>query len=399
VIDDKRPVDLTRQTSRWLEIDLSAVSHNAAAIRDLIGPHVAFYASLKADAYGYGMEAIGRAALAGGADALAVGSPSDALRLRSLGFSVPMLVYHAGVPEPQVLRALADQSVTLTVVDDATVSAYASLAPVRLGVFLKVDVGLLRLGCAPEEALRLLRRIADEPRLQLDGLYTHLDAPDEVPDGYLRWQLDRFETLVHDARAAGLSIPIAMAASSGVLTRETGSTFDGVDPGRLLYGLGPPTTLPGTASFLPVLVALKTRLVQVKVLSPRDRFPDMGPFRWHAAMRIGVVPMGRWHGLDRATTERMLVRGRSVPLVGGASIEHCRLDLSDVPDAEAGDEVVVIGRQGDAEITTQDVAIATHGVAPLDITLAVGGRVERVYSEMVAGDRPASPARVNARAT
>ena len=370
---------LASGVQRSLEIDLSAVVHNVGIIRDIVGPVPRIYASLKADAYGYGLLEIASAAVSAGANALAVGSGEDALRLRDAGVSVPLLVYFEGVPGAPTVRALTERKVAVTVVDGASATEFAARCSDTLEVFVKIDVGLQRLGCQPEEALSLITRVARDARLRLGGVYTHLDTPDDPPPGYLRWQLKRFAHAVQVARAAGLRIPIAMAASSGVLTREAGAVFDAVDPGRLLYGLGPSSALPGLRPFRQALVSLKSRLVQVKPLLFREKFADTGPFTWRPGMRVGVLPMGRWHGLDRASAGQVLVRGCAVPLLGGVSIEHCRVDLTAVPDAAPGDEVVIIGRQGDECISLAEVTAATGAISPLDVTLAMGGRVERLY--------------------
>jgi alanine racemase len=373
---------------RWLEIDLGAVAHNTRAIRNLIGPVPRFYASLKADGYGHGLEAIARTAVVSGADAIAVGGPEDALRIRAIGLTEPVLAYHAGVPSRDVVRELEREKISVTVVDEASAKAYAAGAQGSLGVFVKVDAGLHRMGVVPDKALDLVDVVNRQPRLRLEGIYTHMHAPGDASIEYLRWQFRRFTVVVERARAAGLPIETAMAASSGVLVHGAEMVLDAVEPGRLLYGLGITDASRQVLPLRPAFVALKTRLVQVKPVRQRDDYVDVAPFRIGPDMRIGVVPMGRWHGLDRATTGSVLVRGRHAPVLGPISIEHCRLDLTGIPDAAVGDEVVVIGTQGSETITLEDVAAATHAIATLDVTLATGARVARIY---IGGEAEAGP--------
>jgi alanine racemase len=375
-----RSVALAEPTAvRWLEIDLEAVAHNVRLIRRCIGPAPRFYASLKADAYGFGLEAIARTALRAGADAVAVGNPDDGLQLRGHGVEVPILVYHSGIPDMARIRSLEQDGIAVTVVDRAGVEGYASGATHAVDVFVKVDVGLHRLGASPEEALDLLAQVNREPRLRLRGLYTHLHAPDGAPKPYVASQFDLFVSIVEQARAAGLPVETAMAASSGVLVHGPGMVLDAVDPGRALYGLGPRNTPDSVQSTRPALRALKTRLVQVRTVPTRSVQGDLAPFPMSRETRIGVIPMGRWHGLDRASSGFVLVRGQRIPLLGTVSIEHCRLDLTGVPDASPGDEVVVIGTQGGESITLDEVGEATRWIAPVDVTLATGGRVDRTY--------------------
>jgi alanine racemase len=300
------------------------------------------------------------------------------VRIRALGVEAPILVYHSGIPDRDRIRALERDGITVTVVDRASAEGYADGAAHGIDVFVKVDAGLHRLGADPIAALDLLAHVDRTPRLRLRGIYTHLHAPDDAPEPYIAWQYATFMSVVERARSAGLPVETAMAASSGVLVHGGGMVLDAVDPGRLLYGLGPGRSV-GGAWPRPALAALKTRLIQVRVVPTRSLHAGLGPFPLVRDTRVGVIPMGRWHGLDRATSCLVLVRGRKVPLLGTISIEHCRLDLTGLPEAESGDEVVVIGIQGDQSITLDEVSVATGGTAPLDVMLATGGRVERRY--------------------
>jgi alanine racemase len=348
-------------------------------IRRCIGPAPRFYASLKADAYGFGIEAIATTVLWAGADAIAVGGPEDALAIRRLGVEVPILLYHSGIPDRDRIRSLERAGVTVTVVDSASAEGYARGASRGIDVFVKVDAGLHRLGTTPEAAFDLLDRVSREPRLRLRGVYTHLDAPDNAEEPYLAWQYGAFVAIVERARAAGLPVETALAASSGVLVHGAAMVLDAVDPGRLLYGLGARGRSVAGQLLRPALSALKTQIIQVRTVPARTVFADLAPFPLRRDTLVGVIPMGRWHGLDRATSGFALVRGRKVPLLGTISIEHCRLDLTGVPEAEAGDEVVVIGTQGHESIALEEVGTATRWISPLDVMLASGGRVDRRY--------------------
>jgi alanine racemase len=153
--------------------------------------------------------------------------------------------------------------------------------------------------------------------------------------------------------------------------------LNAVDPGRMLYGI----TFPGETSpvpLAPTFRALTSRVIALKELVPRERFAERAPFPVTAPMRLGVIPMGLADGLKWLHTGRVLVRGRSVPIVSGPNLEHTRIDLTQVPDAQVGDEVVIIGRQGDDEITLAEVA-KQHGLGLHHVATTVGPRVTRVY--------------------
>jgi alanine racemase len=153
--------------------------------------------------------------------------------------------------------------------------------------------------------------------------------------------------------------------------------FNAVDPGRMLYGIALEGDGPRAAPLRPVLRALKSRLVEAKEIHPRERFAAQAPFPVVAPMRFGVIPLGAADGLGQLHAGRVLVRGRSAAVLGSPSLEHTRIDLSLVPEARVGDEVVVIGRQGDRKIPPAEVA-ARHRLQPHQLAPLLGPRVERV---------------------
>jgi alanine racemase len=145
----------------------------------------------------------------------------------------------------------------------------------------------------------------------------------------------------------------------------------------MLYGCSP-QDLAEPVGLRPAFRALKTRLIEAKDLTPRERFAEAAPFPIRRPMRLGVIPIGTGDGFHRLHAGRVLVRGRSVPILARPSLEHTRIDLTTVPDAAVGDEVVLIGRQGAAEIDVEEVA-RRHGADPFALALGIGPRVARVY--------------------
>lgn len=368
------------RSSRF-EIDLDAIGENVASIRTAIGPRRRFYASLKADAYGHGLEEVAGVALSSGADALAVGSPTDALRVRAIT-DAPVLLYHSFMPEPATIRALVTAGIVLTVVDHASADMLAGAGAGTVGCFVKVDAGHQRLGVALDEALGLLEHVAQDPRLRLEGVYTHLDTPAGQGASHVFGQYDRFTRVMDGVRRAGIDVGLVMAASSGVLAIGAGAGPDAVEPGRLLYGIVPSPAIAVREAFR----ALRTTLIQVRTLAP-PRPGEANPLGITRPMRLGIVPLGRWHGLHRVCSGVMLVHEQRVPVVGSISIEHARLDLTNLPDAVIGDEAVVIGTQGAASIPLAEVVTAAGLMGPVDVSLALAGRVPRHY---LAQSRPST---------
>jgi alanine racemase len=358
-----------------LQIDLDAAAANLRAVRQLVGPDRKIFAVVKADGYGHGAVEVGAVFVAHGADALAVADLAEGIRLRQRGITAPILVYPNSLPEA-AHEALAHGLVP-TLVDLDSARAYAEAATGPCDVFVKIDVGLERLGVPAEQAVKIIAAMLELPHLRLAGLCAHPHAHGGADPAYAEWQLGRFTAVVDELGARGVRVPIRLLAASPFILRFPQTYLNAVDPGRMLYGI----TFPGEQSPVPLrptLRALVTRVIALKELTPRERFAELAPFPVTAPMRLGVIPMGSADGLAWLHAGRVLVRGRAVPIVASPSLEHTRIDLTEAPDARVGDEVVIIGRQGDAEITAAEVA-TRHGLGLHHVATTVGPRVARVY--------------------
>ena len=358
-----------------LEIDLGAAAGNVRAVRRLVGPERKLFAVVKADGYGHGAAELGAVFLAHGADALAVADLGEGIRRRRRGITAPILVYPNSLPEAAP-DALAHDLVP-TLVDLEGARAYADAARGPCEVFVKIDVGLERLGVPAEQAVKLVTALLELPHLRLGGLCAHPHAPAGGDPAYADWQLGRFTAVVDELEERGVRVPIRLFAASPFVLRFPQTYLNAVDPGRLLYGVTFPGETP-PAGLRPTMRALTTRVIALKELAPRERFAELAPFPVTGPMRVGVIPAGTADGLAWLHAGRVLVRGKAVPIVASPSLEHTRIDLTPVPDARVGDEVVIIGRQGDAEITAAEVA-ARHRLGPHQIATIVGPRIARVY--------------------
>lgn len=369
-----------------LDVDLCAIQHNARSLRRAIGPAVSLYAALKCDAYGFGLVPVAHALVSAGVDAVAVSRMQDAIELRSGGLAVPILLYAGAEVTPALVRAVEDYELTPTVLDQGSAETLSRHLQSERGVFIKIDVGQRRLGSEPRAVRAFVEVIMGLPNLRLDGVYTHMAVPAD-PEGanYVEREFALFEDCLSELDAAGLLPPVRMAASSSVLRLFDRMNLTAVDPGRTYFGTAPDGPATASLALHCALRSLRTRLLQTKVVDddPR-RPPPLVPVI--DGMRLGVIPLGTADGLDRASAAYALVRGRRVPLVEPISLEHCRIDLTDCPDASVGEEVVVIGAQGDEMITLDDVA-SHRGFAGAwhQIAINVAGSVPRRYVE--GGDR------------
>jgi alanine racemase len=382
-----RPESAVEYSPNAFVVDLGAIAHNTREVRNAVGPGRFFFAALKGNAYGYGLVEAGRVALESGADGVSMVHLRDAIALRRAGITAPILLYCGNLGHPDAVELVERFDITTTLVDADSVELYARLARERVRAFLKVDVGLERLGCAPEDAVALAAAIADSPKLSLEGVYTHMNADGLYPglplDGradvvpFVDWQFDQFRRVLDELERAGVLPPVALAASSPVVRLTPDMNLMGVDVGRLLYGLIPPVPANVDLDLRPAFHSLTSRLIQVKPMR-RTQFVEEAGFELREGMRIGIIPMGYGDGLAALTSGEVLVQGRRVALLA-TFFEHARLDLTDVLDACSGDEVVVIGRQNGAEITLEEVLDCQGFEQAAGLGSLVRETVPRVY--------------------
>jgi alanine racemase len=356
---------------RWVEVDLNAIRFNVRALLRRLPPTCRLIAVVKADAYGCGAFPVARAALSAGAWGLAVSTPDEAMALRELCEPDRLLVM-GGLAPARCASAAATGSAVMCY-SDAMVDALESGVPAgrRLAVHLKVDTGMGRLGCAPEEAPGLARRIARSSKLHLAGTMTHFAAAGSDPD-YTQEQFERFAAAIE---CFDVSPGIRHAASSEALLRHPEMALDAVRPGLALYG--------GLGEGLRPALALRAIVTQVKDV-PRGQ--TIGYERaWTAkrASRIATVAIGYEDGVmwGRGNRGQVVIHGRRVPLVGRVSMDAITIDVGEVPEAAAGDEVTVIGDG----ITLTEVA-GWSGTIAHEVMTALGSRVARRYLDGDAGE-------------
>ncbi len=370
--------DLRRPNT--FEIDLDAVAANVAEIRRFVGPDVRIFAAMKANAYGFGLLEVAPVLAGAGVDTICVADLSDAVRLRDRGIRTPILLYAGNLVDEALVRTVEERDFLATVTDLDVARRYSTLARKGVRVLAKVDVGLERLGIPAEHAVSGICTVAGLPRIELEGVYTHLHAPSPGgPPDYLRWQLARFTRIVEEVRAAGVRLPVATAASTPVLPYFGAAGLNGIDVGRLVYGsLRADRDATSTMHIRSAFKALRSRLIQCRQAS-RTEYLREAPFAFRPGLRIGIAPIGYADGLDSLNCGFALVRGCRAPLLASPSLEHTRLDLTDVPDAEVGAEVVFVGTQGELEITPDDVLRHLSMEQPARMASAVRDSVRRVY--------------------
>ena len=371
---------MTAHRPAFVEIDLDALAHNTRLVRSMIGERTALYAVVKGDAYGIGVAAAVPALLTAGADAFAAGDFDEAMLVRRLAPAAPVLLYGSYLPAQ--MADIAQHGIVLTVYSHECLEAVERFEqPVT--VSLKVDCGFGRLGLREDEIGPALRRLRARPGVSVRGLYTHLGAVDD-PEA-LAVQTERFATAKQDAEKAGFGELEYMLASSRVVIDRPDLISNAINPGRLLYGL---LEQPWRAKIpvRPVIRAVKSRLIQVKLLEEERRYGyGKAAAGLPSGTRVGIAAIGFASGVPRGLPgAEVLVAGRRAKVIGLASMEHLLIDLSSIP-AAVGDEVVLLGHQGAAEIDGEAYAHMT-GLTELEILPRLARGLRRRY--VTAGGAP-----------
>jgi alanine racemase len=368
-------------------VDLDAIQANVAALRRHVGS-AQVMAVIKSDAYGHGMLASARAALAGGAAWLAVIHLSDAIALRRAGISVPVLSLHGSpdAPHAEAIRQGVDLTVgSAELVGQLALAAEEAGKPARL--HLEADTGMGRGGATAADWPALLQAaLAAEAsgRARIVGVWSHFACADIPGHPSIAQQLKAFKTAVGQAERTGARPEVRHLANGPATLTLPESYFDLVRPGGAVFGL---CTLPGgVPDWLRPAMTLRARLIQVKRVPAGTPVSYAHRYATSQATTLGVLPLGYNEGVPRHATNvtgMMLTRGRRVDIAGTVNLNHLVLDLGDHP-AEAGDEVVIFGPGDSGEPTAQEWA-ERLGTISYEIVTRFTGKVPRTYSGVTAG--------------
>ena len=358
------------------DVDLDAVAANTRALRERSG--VALIAVVKADAYGHGAEAVAETAMEAGASALAVATVEEGIVLRRTRPTDLILVL-LGAQLPEERDAAVSHQLTITVWDvDAAraIGEAARAAGTTAGVHFKVDTGLTRLGAPLAEGADRYRAIGAIPGVRIDGVFTHLARADEMDLATTREQLDRFDGFLDAIEPPRW---VHTSATGGIASLSPRARVTAVRPGLALYGLAAAPHLAEGLQLRPALT-WRSRVHRVAEV-PRGTGVSYGhEYRLPHDGRIATVPVGYGDGLARSAggAARLLVGGRALAIAGRVAMDHVMLDVTDVSGVRVGDEVVVIGTQGGARVTADDLAAAC-GTVNFEVVTAIRPRVPRRY--------------------
>jgi alanine racemase len=363
--------------STWLEIDLNAIRNNVAKIKDLTGVEV--MAVIKANGYGHGARPAAQAAVQGGATWCGVARIEEALALRRAGISCRLLVL--GYTPPSKIPEAIDQQITVSLFDPELTHSYLEFARINGGILkahVKVETGMGRLGMLPEDVPDFLKSLRGGP-IHVEGIFTHFAQADEPQSDYTRRQISIFNRLLDELRSADLKPQIVHAANSAAVINFPEAWYDLVRPGDAIFGMAPSPQTPLGSDFRPAL-AWKARLISVRTYPKGSGISYGSRYVTSGNERIGVMPIGYGDGYRRIDNQQVLVGGKRVNVVGRVCMDQCMLQLDEVPEAKVGDEVVLIGSQGDETISVDEVA-ARWSTINYEVVCGLADRLPRIYLE------------------
>ena len=358
----------------WAEIDQAALRHNAGMVRERIGPEVQLLAVIKANGYGHGMVGVAKA-LAHEAQLFGVANLEEATILRR-EVSHPIIILGPAVPGERAAIVSSGLIPSLSTFEEAQEFArLADNAPVEINFV--IDTGMGRMGVPQLEALDLFKKVVSLPNLKIHSVSTHLPVSNEDED-FTRTELFEFGGLVKKLRAECPGDYKAHVLQSAGLLAYGDPPFDMVRAGIMLYGISP---LPDFQKILRPAMTWKTRIALIRDMPAGHGISYGRTFITPREMWVATLSAGYADGYPRHLSNRdavVLVRGKRCALLGRVTMDLMMIDVSQLNDVQVGEEVVLMGRQGDQEISAAELA-ERAGTITWEITTRIGSRVRRVY--------------------
>jgi alanine racemase len=364
----------------WIEVRLDHLVHNTKEIKKWIGPDIKLLAVVKANGYGHGSVAASWAVLQGGAEILGVNSPPEGIELRQAGISADILVMGGCFIEQteqvvthNLIQAVHNREVLYALENTGRKNKKS------IRVHIKVDTGMGRLGFRLEEIVDLINEIHNLKYIQIEGIFSHLAMSELQDKSYSLLQIKRFNNFKQKFNSIGDDIPYWHICNSGGIVDLSQAHYNMVRCGLLLYGLYPSETVSRPLDLKPVLT-WKSRIVALKTVFKGESVSYGRHWIAQKEERIGVIPLGYHDGYDRKLTNigEVLVRNRRVNVIGDVCMDNLMILGTNIPDVEVGDEVVLIGKMGNDNISPLDVARWSDTIS-YEVICRIGRRIPRIY--------------------
>ena len=384
---------MAHHRATFAEINLKALKHNLQNLKTITEPTTGIMAVIKADAYGHGAIPCAKAAVDSGVDYLGAGIIEEGIELRENGITEPILIL--GSIFPDEVADLVQHDLATILCTPHLAQALAKEAEKQgkiVNVHIKVDTGMNRLGVLPENLLPLVETISNLPALKLEAISTHFSSADDEDTSITTQQIELFHKTLSELQKAGVTMPpLTHLANTSALFRFPESRSKMVRPGLILYGALPSPVLNSVVqevcqkenlqNFQPVM-QWKSKIILLKSV---QKGQPLSYSRKHITQKdslIATLPIGYADGLHRSLSNNMdvLIKGKRAPQVGTICMDMILIDVTEIPDVQMGDEVVIFGKQGEEEISVEELAKKSNSI-PYEILCNVGKRVPRVYQD------------------
>jgi alanine racemase len=351
------------QRPAWTEIDLGKLRRNLQLIRGELPKHVRLMAVVKDEAYGHGALDVARVAVEEGAWGFGLSTLEEAMHLREGGITAPLLLL--GERQEAELEWCVAHDLTVCVNEPHAVRKLAKLAAdfgKRVPVHVKIHTGMSRYGVRWDEALPLIEKILVEKSLSLEGVMTHFSQSDETDKTFANLQFARFSEVLRTLEEKKIPVKLRHTCNSGGFLDLPQAHLDMVRVGILLYGVWPSTVCRKFPGIEPVM-SVKAKIAAIQKLKPGEVVGYGMRYTAASERRIAILPIGYGDGFPRVRNEGCaLIHGRRAPLVGGIAMDALMVDITDIPQAQMWDEAVIMGKQGNDEITVRDIAALKKSV-------------------------------------
>jgi alanine racemase len=347
----------------WTEIDLGKLRRNLQLIRGDLPKHVRLMAVVKDEAYGHGALDVARIAMEEGAWGFGLSTLEEAMCLRDDGITAPLVLL--GERQAPELEWCVAHDLTVCVNEPGNVRALAKIAAdfnKRVPIHLKIHTGMSRYGVRWDEALPLIEQILAEKSLELEGVMTHFAQSDETDKTFANLQFSRFNEVLTALEQKKVHVKLRHSCNSGGYLDLPHAHLDMVRPGILIYGVFPSQVCRQIPGIEPVM-SVKAKVAGIQKLKPGEVVGYGMRYQAQTDRRIAILPIGYGDGFPRVRNEGgALIRGKRAPLIGGIAMDALMVDITDIPEAQMWDEAVIMGRQGDEEITVRDIAKLKNSV-------------------------------------
>lgn len=366
----------------YAEVDLAAIGHNIAQVRQNVGPDVKICAVIKADAYGHGAVAVGRY-LENAVEYFAVATVDEAIELREAGITLPIIIL--SYVSPSRYDEVVGHDITQTVYSMDTaqkLSAAAAAQGKTAKLHISLDTGMTRIGFAvSEESADEIARISRLPHLELEGMFTHFSCADMTDKTYSRMQMERYDRMCDMLDARGVVIPIKHICNSAGIMEFDSHRFQMVRSGIITYGLYPSEEVDKSALDLKPAMSFRSHVVNVRTVEAGVGVSYGATYVTERPTRIATVSVGYADGYPRALSNngRVLIHGQFAPVLGRICMDQIMVDVSHIDGVQVEDVVTLFGRDGDNFIPVEEPAERAHSFN-YEFVCGLSRRVTKVWN-------------------